>query len=175
MADFQTLLDLVATVVGGTAFPTKSPRWFSGHDNSDDGTGLLPGGTYPKFLGCYSAPPPQIADVPVGIVMVGPFQNVGPKSQDVYTQGVEHAIDDLRLLILVSQVDPETDIANLDPYRDLVPAAFAGHMTAFSSANVLQAMCRAGKPIITKVAGIDYNGLEFTIRVIRSISRTYTA
>jgi hypothetical protein len=183
MADFLTLVDNVARVIGGTApDATNRPRFFSG-DQAGDSTGLAPGAGYPTFKGCYSVPPDFIPDVPCGIILVGPFENVGPKSPDVYTQGVEHAIDNLRLIILISRQDAETTFANLAPYRDLVPAAFAAKMTAFSTANVLQIMCRAGKPGTfflggappPQGSGIAFDGLEFQIRVIRSISRTYVS
>jgi hypothetical protein len=175
-------LDAVARVVGGTNAGANQPRFFSG-DQIGDSTGLQPGAGYPTFKGCYSVPPDFIPDVPCGIVLVGPFENIGPKSADVYIQGVEHAIDNLRLIILISRQDAETTFANLAPYRDLVPAAFASHMQAFASVNVLQAMVRGGKPGTFYLGGapppqgngIAFDGIEFTIRVIRSVSRTYVA
>lgn len=182
MADFLTLVDHVAQVVGGTNVGANQPRFFSG-DQMGDSTGLQPGTGYPTFKGCYSVPPDFIPDVPCGIVLVGPFQNVGPRSGDVYTQGVEHAIDDLRLIILISRQDAETTFTNLAPYRDLVPAAFGAKMTAFATANALQIMAKGGKPatfvlggaLPPQGTGIAFDGLEFTVRAIRSISRTYTA
>jgi hypothetical protein len=175
MASFQDIADNIAKVVGGTQpDPIQRPRFFSG-DQVADGTGLQPGAGYPTFKGCYSVPEDTIPEVPMGIVLPGPFEISGGKSRDVYTQGVEINTDDLRLLILIARQDAETTYQNLMPYRDIVPATFAAKMTAFSSANVLQAMVRGGKPITVNWAGVAYDGMEFTIRVIRLIPRTYVA
>lgn len=177
MADFQTVLDHVAQVIGGSQPDAANrPRWFSGRDVGDS-TGLLPGGSYPVFTGCYSAPPETFEDVPVGLVLPGPFEVGGPQNRDVYYQGEEYNVDDLRAWILVQRIDSETDVANLMPYRDLMPAAFAAKMTNFSTASILQGMVRGGKPINVEYpanSGVRYAGLEFTIRVIRMVSRTYT-
>lgn len=178
MADFQTLLDNVAKVIGGTQPDAASrPRWFSGRDVGDS-TGIQLGSNsqgvaYPVLTGCYSAPPEAIGDVPVGIVLAGPFEVSGGARRDVYTQGVEMNTDDLRLIILINRVDTETTFTNLAPFRDLIPAALAAKMTAFSSVNVLQAMVRGGKPVTTTWGSQAFDGFEFTIRVIRLVSRTY--
>lgn len=175
MADYLTLLDSIAQVVGGTKpDPIQRPRFFSG-DQVADGTGLQPGAGYPTFKGCYSVPEDTIPELPMGIVLPGPFEISGGKSRDVYTQGVEMNTDDLRLLILLARQDAETTYQNLLPYRDIVPAAFAAKMTAFSSANVLQVMVRGGKPVTLNWAGVAYDGVEFTLRCIRLIPRTYVA
>ena len=173
MADFQTgVLDNIAKVVGGSQpDATNRPRWFSG-DQVGDGSGLQ-AVFGPSFKGCYSAPPESIPDVPVGVVVPGAFQVRGPEQGDTYVTGFEYNIDDLRLFILLGRVDAETDYANMAQYRDLVPAAFAGHISAFSTANIIQAMVRDGKPVTTNWAGVEYSGIEFTIRVIRAITRVY--
>jgi hypothetical protein len=173
LPDFQTVLDHVAQVIGGSQPDAANrPRWFSGRDVGDS-TGLVPGGSYPVFTGCYSAPPEAIEDVPVALVLPGNFEVGGPQNRDVYYQGEEYNVDDLRVLIFVYRIDSETDIANLMPYRDLMPAAFAAKMSAFSTASILQAMVRGGKPANITYAGISYSGWEFTVRVIRMVSRTY--
>jgi hypothetical protein len=179
VANFQDVLDAVAKVVGGTQpDAVNRPRWFSG-DTVGDNTGLQPNAglalpVYPSFKGCYSAASDSIIDIPIGVVLPGPFTVEGPRSRDVYVRGVEHNIDDLRLIILINRQDAETTFTNLMPYRDLVPAAFAAAMTGASTANVLQMMVRGGKPISTSWGGSPFDGIEFTIRVIRSISRTYS-
>lgn len=181
MADFQTVLDNIAFVVGGTApDATNRPRWFSGRDSAD-GTGLQPGTNsqgvaYPVFTGCYSAPPDAIQDFPVGIVLPGPFEIRGGHGTDNYWQGSELNTDDLSLWIVVGRQDAETTFTDLNPYRDLVPAAFAAKMTANSTASILQAMVRSGKPRSLKFGDqITYDCIEFVVRVSRLIPRTYTA
>jgi hypothetical protein len=175
LADFQTtVLDNLAKVIGGSQPDAANrPRWFSG-DQVGDSTGLLPGGSYPTFKGCYSAPVEAPQDFPVGIVLPGPFEVGGPQYRDVFYQGEEYNVDNVRLLIAITRIDLETDFGNLMPYRDLVPAAFAAKMTAFSIPSVLQAMVTSGKPAPINWAGVQYNGWDFTIRVIRMISQTYT-
>lgn len=171
--NFQTVLDHVAQVAGGNQPDvTNKPRWFSGRDVGD-GTGLVPGDTYPVFTGCFSAPVEALEDFPVGLVLPGPFEVGGPQNRDGYYQGAEYNVDDVRLLILFGRVDLETDYGNAAPYRDLVPAAFAAHMTAYTTDSALQTMVRGGKPVTLKWGDVAYDGFEFTIRVIRMISRIY--
>jgi len=173
VAGFQDLLDNVARVVGGTAPDiTNRPRWFSG-DQQGDSSGLqvLYG---PSFKGCYSAPVEAPQDYPIGIVIPGPFEVGGPSNRDVLWQGEEYNVDTLQLLIAISKVDLETDFYDMAQYRDLVPAAFASHLSAFSTSSVLQIMCSGGRPRQLTWAGTRYNGLEFDIRAIRMISQTYT-
>jgi hypothetical protein len=174
MADFQTVLDNIAKIIGGSQpDATNRPRWFSGRDSSDS-TGLLPGGSYPLFTGCHSAPPEAFEDFPVGVVLPGPFTVGGPQNQDVYYQGKEYNVDDLRLLIVFGRIDSQTDVANLAPYRDLVPAALAAKFASGDTTGTeLQAMVRSGKPVTTTWGGVPYVGFEFSIRVIRMLNRTY--
>jgi hypothetical protein len=172
---FQTdVLDRIAKIIGGSQpDATNRPRWFSG-DQVGDATGIQPG--TPSFKGCYSAPPEAFDDYPVGVVLPGPFSVGGPQNQDVYYQGKEYNVDDLRLLIVFGRVDAETDVANLAPYRDLVPTAFAAKFASGDTTGTeLQAMVRSGKPVTTTWGGVPYVGLEFTVRVIRMLNRTYTA
>lgn len=173
MAGFQDLLDNVAKVVGGTApDPINRPRFFSG-DQSGDATGLV--ALYgPSFKGCYSAPIEAPQDYPIGIVIPGPFEVGGPSNRDVLWQGEEYNVDTLQLLIAISKVDLETDFYDMAQYRDLVPAIFASHLQAFSTSNVLQIMCAAGRPRQLTWAGNRYDGMEFDIRAIRMIPQTYT-
>jgi hypothetical protein len=175
LSDFQSVMDAIAQVVGGTQpDATNRPRWFSGRD-SGDGTGLLPGGTYPVFTGCYSAPPDAIEDYPVGVVLPGPFQIRGADGRENYWQGSELNVDDLSVWIIVARQDSQTTFGNLMPYRDLMPAAFAAKMTAFSTVNILQAMVVSGRPKALKWGDITYDAIEFVVRVSRMIPRTYTA
>lgn len=174
MAGFQDLLDNVARVVGGTQpDATNRPRWFSG-DQAGDSSGIL--ALYgPSFKGCYSAPVEAPQDYPVAIVLPGKFEVGGPLNRDTFWQGEELNVDELRLLVAISKVDLETDFTNLEQYRDLVPAAFAGHMTAFSTNNALQIMVSGGQTRQINWAGQKYDGWEFTIRAIRMIPQTYTS
>lgn len=179
-SDFQTsVLDNIALTVGGTQpDATGRPRWFSG-DQVGDATGLQPGAGYPTFKGCYSAPPEAIEDYPVGIVLMGPFEIRGGDGREGYMQGVEANYDDVSLWIVMGRQDSETTFTDLNPYRDLVPAIFAAHMTANGIPNVIQAMVRSGKPrSLTFGKGdsaITYDCIEFVIRVHRMIPRVYTA
>ena len=183
MSDFQTgVLDPIAQVIGGSApDATNRPRWFSGLQ-SLDGTGIVVpvvSPPYPTFKGCHSAPPEYIEDYPVGILLPGAFKVGGPARPEVYVQGSEENIDELRLWILLNRVDLETTYGNMAPYRDLVPTQMAAHMTAFG--NVTTAMVSGGKPITvtwgTTDTGdpIEFNAFEFTIRCFRMVVRSYTA
>jgi hypothetical protein len=175
MADFQTVLNALAQVIGGTAPDLiNHPTWYSG-DQVQDGTGLQPGAGYPTFKGCYATPPDSLPDVPIGVFTIGPFTNEGPQARDTYFQGVEHAVDDLRLLILINRQDAQTTLPNLMPYRDLVPAAFASHMRAFATQYAVQVMARGGKPVSVTIGSVVFDGIEFTVRVLRVINRIYTA
>ena len=173
MSNFQAdVLDRIAAVIGGSQpDATNRPRWFSG-DQVGDATGLqVPFG--PAFKGCYSAPVEAFSDYPVGLVLPGPF-TIGEK-QDIYYQGKEYNVDDLRLLVLFGRVDAETDTSNLAPYRDLVPAAFAAKFASGDTTGTeLQAMVRAGKPVVFAWGGVPYVAFEFTVRFIRMLNRTYT-
>jgi hypothetical protein len=180
MADFQVdVLDKIAKLIGGTQpDATNRPRWFSA-DQAGDTTGLQPtalSSSYPSFKGCYSAPVEAFSDFPVGLVVPGAFTIGDPKNPDVYYQGKEYNVDDLRLLILFGRLDAQTDYSNLAPYRDLVPAAFAAKFASGDTTNTeLQAMVKAGKPVTTTWGGAPYIAFEFTVRFIRMLNRTYTA
>jgi len=179
MADFQTVMDHVAQVVGGNQpDATNKPRWFSGdsmNNGAGDGSGLQPGAGYPTFKGCYSAPPEAIEDVPIGLVLPGAFKVEGAGPANVFVQGGELNTDDLRVLIFIARSDAETTVTNLMPYRDLVPAAFAAKMSAFSTVNATQVMVVSGKPAQITWGSTQYDGWEFIVRVIRMVPRSYTA
>lgn len=173
MTSFQDVLDAAARVVGGTNVGANQPRFFSG-DQVGDSSGIQV--AYgPTLKGCYSEPPDAFTDFPVGVVLTGNFEVRSAQGNDVYIQGEEINIDDLRLDILFARQDSETTYTNLAQYRDLVPAAFAAHMGLFATANVLQAMVRGGRPVTFVWGGIPYSAYEFTVRVIRIISRVYAA
>lgn len=174
-ASFQDVADAVAKVVGGNApDAVNRPRWFSGLENGD--TSGLQVAYGPAFVGCYSAPPESLSDFPVGVVMVGPFEITSAQGGDVYIQGEEINRDDLRLLILLGRGESESTMTNLNQFRDLVPAAFAAHMGIFATANVLQAFPKGGRPVVyNDWGGNRYVGIQFDIRVIRIISRSYAA
>lgn len=173
MAGFQDALDNIAKVVGGSQPDAANrPRWFSG-DQVGDSTGLqvLYG---PSFKGCYSAPVEAPQDYPIGIVMPGSFEVGGPQNRDVLWQGDEYNLDTVQLIIALSKVDLETDFYDMVQYRDLVPTAFASHLTAFSTASGLQIWSSGGRPRQITWAGTRYNAIEFDIKVIRWINRTYS-
>ena len=165
MADFQTILDQVARVVGGTApDSTNRPRWFSGAQTGDS-TGVA------GIKGCYSAPPETIQDVPTGLVM--PLSFIVPNS--ILTQGEEYNEDLIRLVLFVARNDPQTQWATLAPYRDTVAAAFRSHLQLFASLNVLDASLVNGKSGILDWGGTPYLVWDMTIRVRRMFTPTYTA
>ena len=58
---------------------------------------------------------------------------------------------------------------------DPVPAAFRSHMQAFAIPDVLDCFITKGTPGVYNYGGEDYLAWEFTVRVRRLLSVTYTA
>lgn len=164
MADFQSLLNAVAQVVGGTQpNPANDPFWFSGFQVGD-GTGVA------GLHGCHSLPPGAIEDPPEAFVAGGAL-----RLTEEPRQGIKGYDDDIRIQIMVGRVDLITDYSVLDPFRDLVPAAFDTHMQLFATPTVLDAVITSGKPGFLSYANSPYVGWEFVLRVRRLSPTVYTA
>jgi len=167
MADFQTdILDKIAQIVGGTV---------SGNDAHffDDHTASSPTGVA-GLKGCYSAPPRSIGSTtPVGIVIPGRF------TADLASQGGEDNEDHVRLLILVAPYDPKAQMPILSKFRDTIPAAFRAHMQATfngtPSPGTIDFFVTDGSAAVHEWGGIPFYAWEFTVRVRRMMSVTYTA
>jgi hypothetical protein len=164
MAGYQDVADGIAKVVGGSQpDATNRPRFFSGAQVGD-GTGVS------GIDFAWSAPPEQIQDAPMAIVLPSSFS----VTREPLTQGQEDNADDFKLLILANRAAPTDIWATLTAFRDTVPAAFRAHMTLFSTANVLQAYVKAGKgPGHVEWGGQTYLGWDFTIRVLRVLPVSY--
>lgn len=164
MATFQDLLNAVAQVVGGTPpNPATDPTWYSGFQVGD-GTGVV------GLRGCHSTPPGAVEDPPLAFVMGGQL-----RLTEEPRQGIKGYEDSLRIQIMVGHVEPTTDYAILDPFRDSVPAAFDSHMQLFGTPNVLDAVIIGGKPGFLAWAGLPYVGWEFTLRVRRLAPVVFSA
>ncbi len=159
---FQTdVLDGIARVVGGTV-SANDPRFFNGV--TLDGSGIQGLG----LIGCYSAAPPAINATPLGIVIADDFD------ADLAAQGEEDNEDKVRLLILVAPYVSESQSAKLIPFRDAVPAAFRAHMQLFGAPGDLDSFVMHGSSGIHVWDGVSYMGWEFTVRIRRMLSVTYT-
>lgn len=160
MGDFQTdVLDHIARVVGGTV-SQSDPHFFSG-SLAVDGSGVA------GLNGCYSIPPASIEVPPVGIVLLSPFK------AELMDQGEEDNTDEVRLVILVATADTEANIAELTPFRDLVPAAFRSHMRAFAMPNTGWCFVTGGDPGVHQWGGGEYFSWTFTLRVQRFMAVSY--
>ena len=180
MADFQTdVLDHLGYVIGGTSSTASTvgntvTRFWSGHLNGDDGTGLQAPVGEPKFQGCYSVPPGGISFTPVGIIL--------PPSEFTAVlniQGPEENTDRVRLLILLAAADSVAQWPNVSAYRDIVPAQLRAHMTlkdagGTSTPNILQAFVTSGKSGKLTWADSAYYGWDFTVTIRRLPIATYT-
>lgn len=159
---FQTdVLDKIARIVGGTV-SANNPTFFSGALNGNDGTGVT------GLTGCYSAAPDNIQAFPVGIVMSTKF------TADLAGQGSEKNEDHVRLVVLVSKETTEDKLPLLTPYRDSVPAAFRAHMGGFGSPGAIDFYVTAGDQIVQTWSLDDYLAWDFTVRVRRLLTVTYT-
>ena len=180
MSDFQSdVLDHLGYVIGGTASTASTAgnpvtRFWSGHFNGDDGTGLQAPAGEPKFQGCYSVPPGGVSFTPVGIIL--------PPSEFtaiLNSQGPEDNTDRVRLLILLAAADSVAQWPNVSAYRDIVPAQLRAHMTlkdagGNSAPNILQAFVTSGKSGKLDWASTPYYGWDFTITIRRLPIATYT-
>lgn len=176
--DFQAdVLDHLGYVIGGTASTAstvgnKVTRFYSGHMNGDDGTGLQAPSGEPKFQGCYSTPPGGISVTPVGILLPATFNAI------LNTQGPEENTDVVRLLLLLAPVDPVSQMPNAAAYRDIVPAQLRAHMTlkdgsGTATPNILQAFVTRGKFGQIPWGDKNYYGWDFDITVRRLPIATY--
>lgn len=176
--DFQAdVLDHLGYVIGGTASTASTvgnavTRFYSGHANGDDGTGLQAPAGEPKFLGCYSVPPGGISFTPVGVLLPSSFTAI------LNTQGPEENTDIVRLLILLAPADPVAQMPNVSAYRDVVPAQIRAHMTlkdagGNSTPNILQAFAKDGKFGKIPYAGTEWYGWDFHIEIRRLPIATY--
>ncbi len=160
MSTYQDVLNQVALIVGGTQpDPTHNPWWFSGA-TVGDGTGIA------GLAGCYAVPPEVVETVPVGIILAHEFQTH-------YYPSLQQDEDTVRLMLLVRRNDSRTQVANLNPFRDSVPAAFATHMGLNASANVWQALVHSGRTGVFRWGDHPYLGWEFEIRIYRSHSAAF--
>jgi len=168
MASFQDVLDGVAKVIGGTAPSTATPRWFSGQQTADS-TGIM---SPIAINGCYSTVPPGSlsADPPYGFIVLDHFS-----VPQLLHQGGEMTEDFVRLVIIVPANDPETQVANLMGFRDAVPTALQGHMTAFAALNVMDVYPTTGKfGQYHTPGGAIFPSVEFMLRIRRYAAATYT-
>lgn len=180
MASFQNdVLDHLGYVIGGTASTATTvgngvTRFWSGHHNNDDGTGIQVPNGEPTFLGCYSTPPGGITATPVGIILPRSYTAV------LNFQGPEENTDLVDLLILLAPADPIAQMPHAATYRDLVPAQLRAHMTLKDSGgtptpNILQAFARDGRFGELTWAQTIWWGWRFTIEIRRLPIETYTA
>lgn len=148
------VLDKIARVVGGNVSPSD-PHFFNG-------------GGVAGLVGCYSVAPDQVDQTPVGIVVIDQF------TAQLETTGEEDNEDLVRLLILVAPYKLDSQLSKLTPYRDTVPAAFRSHMGLFASPGALDAFVTAGRAGIHEWRGTPFLTYEFTVRVRRGLSVSYT-
>lgn len=178
--DFQAdVLDHLGYVIGGTASTastTGNPvtRFWSGHFNGDDGTGLQAPAGEPKFQGVYSVAPGALSFTPVGIILPKTFSAL------LRMEGPEENTDQVQLLILLSEADSVAQMPNATPYRDIVPAQLRAHMTlkdagGNSTPNILQAFARAGRFGRLSWANTEYYGWDFTIEIRRLPIESYVS
>lgn len=147
-------------------------RFWSGHFNGDDGTGIQAPTGDPKFQGCYSIPPGSVSFTPVGILIPSNFSAI------LNIQGPEENTDIVHLLILLAPADNIGQMPNATPYRDLVPAQLRAHMTlkdatSTSTPNILQAFAKAGKFGRIPFATTEWIGWVFDIEIRRLPIATY--
>lgn len=170
MSTYQDILDSVALVAGGTRQSAPPYGFFSGA-NANDGSGIA------GLNGCYSQPPINFTQrTPIGIVVPESFRAT------LNLQGYEENIDRVRLLILHNDMDLATSLAILEPFRDLVPAAFRQHMQ-LSPTNLSGAATLDSPPLYTFVTdgrlidnewqGETYLSWSFTIELRREIGVIY--
>lgn len=174
MADYQSLLDAVALILGGTAPDTTNrPHFYSGLEVGD-GSELGAATSYP-LRGCWSTYPPTVEDSPYAIVMPDAATISGPAQADVFVAGEEWNVDILRVQFYLALVDHVTDWPIIVVYRDLIPAVFRSHMQLNATPNVITAMPRSLRAAVLEYAGTEYVGWEVMLHVQRVIQPTYTA
>src|SRR5690348_13482878 len=117
---FQLVLDGLARVVGGTVNPNDA-TFFSGN-LAGDSTGVA------GVKGCFSVKPDNLQTTPVGVLIPDTFTQSDP------LQGEQNNEDWVTLVLYVARYDAKAQGALLNSFRDLIPAAFHSHMTAFGTA-----------------------------------------
>lgn len=178
MGDFQgDVLDHLGYVLGGTASTASTAgntvtRFWSGHLNGDDGTGIQAPNGEPKFQGVFSVPPGGVSVTPVGILIPKNFTAI------LNMQGPEENTDTVQLLILLAPADNIGQMPNATAYRDLVPAQLRAHMTlkdatSTSTPNILQAFAKSGHFGEIGYASAKWIGWDFDIEVRRLPIETY--
>jgi hypothetical protein len=169
MAGFQAdVLDRLARVVGGTVSATDA-HFFSG-DKAADGSGVS------GLKGCWSEPPDNLQSTPIAYIEIGPFTDAL-----LGGQGKEDAEDEVRIYVLVAPTTLKQQMGVLTPFRDSVPAAFRAHMQGTDKNNldpipdILDCFITKGSPGIKTYGGTDYLAWDFTCRVRRLLSVSYSA
>lgn len=176
--DFQAdVLDHLGYVLGGSASTGSISgqavtRFWSGHMNGDDGTGIQAPTYDPVFQGVYSIAPGAVTATPVGILIPRTFTAL------LRMQGPEENTDLVDFLLLLSNADNVAQMPNATAYRDLVPAQLRAHMTLKDATgtptpNILQAFVTDGKFGRIAWADATYYGWSFTIQVRRLPIETY--
>lgn len=174
MADYQTLLDTVAQLIGGTApDATGRPHYFSGAEVGD-GTELGHGTALP-LKGCWSTFPAVLEDSPYAIVMPDSATIQGPEKVDVFVTGEEWNVDVLRIQFFLALIDHVTVWPQIIIYRDLIPAVFRAHMQLNATPNVITAMPRSLRAAVLAYGHTEYVGWECMLHVQRVIQPVYAA
>jgi hypothetical protein len=169
MPDFQTdVLDKIARIVGGTV-SAVDPTFFSGplaNGGAGDGTGVA------GLTGCYSTAPDNIQALPVAIVISDDFK------ADLASLGEEDNEDNVRVLVLVSSEIAESQMKQLTPFRDSVPAAFRLHMQATfggqPAPNACDFFITSGRSGVHLWGDAQYLAWDFNVRVRRMVATGYT-
>lgn len=171
---FQDFLDQIASLLGGTQPDAgTNPHFYSSYKA---------GGTPPVagLNGCYSVPPATLQEPPIAIIVPGPFTVNSDRAKDLLAQGEEYQVDDLKLYVFVRENDPKTQFANLNPFRDSIPALMRSHLqlgnaSLLSGQSILQVSIAAGRPGVFTYAGTELIGWEFTLRAIRMVAAIYAS
>lgn len=175
MSDYLTLLQAVARVAGGSnptnpqilaAHPEMPsdlyPYWFSGLDHGNDGTGVA------GLVGCFALPSEIVGPTPVGMLVPNRFDPAtDPRG------GQKIADEQVALRVMVGRDDMATQALRLVKFRDIVPAQFDLHMSAFGEPGVYMLQCDRGRFIELDWGGAPYMAWEFTIFVRRAIAASY--
>lgn len=162
----------MAKVIGGNQPDVATnPHFYSGYKNGDS-TGIA------GIHGCYSVPPATIQEPPLGVLFPGPFTVNSDRAKDLLVQGEEYNVDAIRLIVFVRNNDPKTQFANLNPFRDSLPAAIRaatqlGNPSLIAGQSILQVWVGGGQPGVFVYAATPYIGWEFTIKVARMMAVTY--
>ena len=178
---YQTLLNAVAQVVGGTqpnnsqtsalaGPPDQRPYWFSGLETGD-GSGVA------GLAGCWSVAPDVFTNTPVGVVLPDGWtpQMIGG-GQPFPRQGRKYREDVVHVRVMTGHTDLQSQMSSLVNFADLVPTAFDTHMQLFNQAGVDTADCSTGVFLeVEWPTGTVYMAVQFIVKIRRAIPVTYTA